>query len=240
MLNKKTIKFYAAAEDLYEVEQPPVPAKLVIPEWFKKIPAEDKSMAWGDPRDAATVKKCMPFLDSLTAGYMVVTPQDIKISKNETGGTMAYWGATPPGADVLFDLDKPLHRSEGMPVPDGYNKYVWRMVAYPRIETPSGYSVMVTHPFNRYDLPFLSMTGIIDSDKVHARLAINMWLRDDFEGIIEKGTPIAQIFPFKREDWIHESLPPFSRKRELQDTFKVRSVMNRSYMRQFWQKKSYE
>ena len=57
---------------------------------------------------------------------------------------------------------------------------------------------------------------------------------------IEKGTPVAQIFPFKREDWVHESLPPFSKKRELQDTFKVRSVMNRSYMRQFWQKKSYE
>ena len=155
MLNKKTIKFYAAAEDIYQIEQPPMPAKLAIPEWFKKIPSEDPAMKWGDPRDAATVKKCMPFLDSLTAGYMVVTPQDIKIAKNETQGTMAYWGATPAGADVLFDLDQPLHRSKGMPVPHGYNEYVWRMIAYPRIETPAGYSIMVTHPFNRYDLPFL-------------------------------------------------------------------------------------
>jgi hypothetical protein len=239
-MSKKNIKFYAAAEDIYKIEQPPFPAKLAIPEWFKKIPAEDKSLILGDPRDAATVKKCMPFLDALTTGYMVVTPQDIKISKTEDGGTMAYWGATPPGADVLFDLDRPSHRSEGMPVPHGYNKYPWRMVAYPRIETPDGYSVMVTHPFNRYDLPFLTMTGIIDTDKIHPRLAVNMWLRDDFDGIIEKGTPIAQIFPFKREDWKHESLPPFDRKRELNDTFKIRSVLNRSYMRQFWQKKTYE
>jgi hypothetical protein len=240
MLNKKTIKFHAAAEDLYKVEQPPIPAKLAIPEWFKKIPAEDPALKWGDPRDASTVKKCIPFLDALTAGYMIVTPQDIKISKTETNGTMAYWGAKPPGGDILFDLDQPLHRTKGMPVPSGYNEYVWRMMAYPRIETPDGYSIMVTHPFNRYELPFLTMTAVIDSDKVQSRLALNMWLKDDFEGIIEKGTPVAQIFPFKRENWVHESLPPFPFKRELQENFKIRSVMNRSYMRQFWQKKSYE
>jgi hypothetical protein len=100
MLNKKTIKFYAAAEDIYQIEQPPMPAKLAIPDWFKKIPSEDPSMKWGDPRDAATVKKCMPFLDSLTAGYMVVTPQDIKIAKNETQGTMDQKGC-PFHTDIM-------------------------------------------------------------------------------------------------------------------------------------------
>jgi hypothetical protein len=165
-----------------------------------------------------------------------------EVMSTEDGVVLSFYRFTHERKMVylLFDLDKPLHRTQDMPVPHGYNQYVWRLIAYPRVETPKGYSMIVTHPFNRYDLPFLTMTGIVDSDQVQARLAINMWLRDDFEGIIEKGTPIAQIFPFKREDWVHESLPPFSKKRDLQDTFKVRSVMNRSYMRQFWQKKSYE
>lgn len=221
------------------MEDPPVPSKTKIPDWFKKIPAQDKTFG-GDPRDNSTVKKCMPFLDSLTSGYMVTVPQDIAITKTPDQGTKAYWGFTPPGHDLLFDLDRPLHRTEGMPVPEGYNEYVWRMVTYPRVETPPGYSILVTHPFNRYDLPFLTMTGIIDSDKVHARLGLNMWLRDDFEGIIPKGTPVAQILPFKREAWTHENLPPFDKKRELQENFKIRSILNRSYQYNFWQKKTYD
>jgi hypothetical protein len=236
---KKQKIIFRAADQIYECEDPPVPAKKTIPQWFKDIPHEDKTFG-GDLRDNATVKKCMPFFDSLTAGYMVTVPQDIAITKTEYGGKKSYWGYINQGADLVMDYDRPEHRTKGMPTPEGYEDGIWRMIVYPRIYTPKGYSVLVTHPFNRYDLPFLSLTGIIDTDSIHTRLAISMYLKKDFEGVIEKGTPVAQIFPFKREDWTHEVLPSLDKLETQKEDFKIRSVMNRSYMRQFWHKKTYE
>jgi hypothetical protein len=237
---KKKIKFIAAEDEFYNVEDPPVPSKNKIPEWFKRIPPEGKDVI-GDPRSRGTVKKCIPFLDAMTAGYMVCAPQDISVFIDDEGVTRSSWGVVYNSAfELLFDIDRPPHRTKGMPVPKGYDADVWRMSVYPRIETPKGYSVLVTHPFNRYDLPFLTLSAVIDSDAIQSKLAVNMYLRKDFEGIIEKGTPVAQVLPFRREDWEHENLPPLPPQKALYESFKIRSVLERSYMRQFWTKKSYD
>ena len=51
----------------------PVPAKLNIPTWYKNLKhtAEHK-----------TIKGCMPFLDSLTSGYILKMPQDLYVAHN--------------------------------------------------------------------------------------------------------------------------------------------------------------
>ena len=46
----------------------PEPIKLNIPEWYKKL---DHSM------EKRTIKGCMPFLDALSAGYLLRCPQDL-------------------------------------------------------------------------------------------------------------------------------------------------------------------
>ena len=51
----------------------PIPAKLNIPDWFKKLNHEF---------DNKTVKGCMPFLDALTAGYILKMPQDLFLRHN--------------------------------------------------------------------------------------------------------------------------------------------------------------
>src|SRR5215475_8103617 len=35
------------------------------------------------------------------------------------------------------------------------------------IEAPEGYAVLLTHPLNRVDLPFTTLTGIVDCDRYH-------------------------------------------------------------------------
>jgi hypothetical protein len=35
------------------------------------------------------------------------------------------------------------------------------------IEAPDGYAVLFTHPFNRFDLPFTTLTGLVDCDRYH-------------------------------------------------------------------------
>jgi hypothetical protein len=69
------------------------------------------------------------------------------------------------------------------------------------IEAPRGYSVLFTHPLNRADLPFTTITGLVDCDTFHdspvhfpAR-----WHDASFNGVLPKGTPVAQCLILKRE-----------------------------------------
>ena len=71
------------------------------------------------------------------------------------------------------------------------------------IEAPPGYSVLFTHPFNRPDLPFTTLTGLVDCDKFHDS-PVNFparWHDAGFNGVLPKGTPVAQCLPVKRESW---------------------------------------
>jgi hypothetical protein len=54
---------------------------------------------------------------------------------------------------------------------------------------------------NRYDLPFYTMSGIVDSDNWGLPVFIGFFLKRNFQGVIPKGTPIMQIVPFKRDSW---------------------------------------
>jgi hypothetical protein len=71
------------------------------------------------------------------------------------------------------------------------------------IETPPGYSLLITHPINRHDLPFMTLTGLIDTD-LYKDNFINFparWRDPSFRGVLPKGTPVAQCIPVKRELW---------------------------------------
>jgi hypothetical protein len=69
----KEIEF-SAHEDYFEIKEDyPIPTKLNIPEWYKNLEHSILNK---------TVKGCMPFLDSLTAGYILKMPQDFHVRHN--------------------------------------------------------------------------------------------------------------------------------------------------------------
>jgi hypothetical protein len=68
-------------------------------------------------------------------------------------------------------------------------------------ETPPGYSVMITHPMNRHDLPFYTLSVIVDADNWGLPVFVSFFLKRGFRGVIPKGTPLFQMIPFKRDDW---------------------------------------
>ncbi|MCG8461128.1 MAG: hypothetical protein MI919_32995, partial [Holophagales bacterium] len=62
------------------------------------------------------------------------------------------------------------------------------------IECPSGWSLLVTHPVNREDLPFRTLTGLVDADR-YGDAFIHFparWSDPDFTGLLPRGTPVAQ------------------------------------------------
>ena len=69
------------------------------------------------------------------------------------------------------------------------------------IELEAGWSLLAMHPANRDDLPFRTVTGLVDADRFN-EVGINVpavWLDDQFGGVLAKGTPIAQCCAVPRE-----------------------------------------
>ena len=71
------------------------------------------------------------------------------------------------------------------------------------IELPPGYSLLVTHPVNRHDLPFVDAdrTGRCRPLPRQFHPLSRALARSRFNGVLPKGTPVAQCLPVKRDSW---------------------------------------
>ena len=69
--------------------------------------------------------------------------------------------------------------------------------------------MLLTHPVNRLDLPFTTLTGLVDSDAYHDNWVHfpAHWHDPDYTGVLPKGTPIAQCMAVKRESWTADIAP---------------------------------
>jgi hypothetical protein len=170
-------------------------AKNVIPKWYKSTQNVELANVKSLPL-ILNIKACIPFLDALTSGYMLTTPMDLAIRVD--GGIPIF---TWHGGDINPVVVRDPVLTGQMPIPHGYNTthFVWNTAT--AFKLPKGYSCLVTHPLNRFDLPFITLSGVIDGDAIFHQGNIPFFVKDGFEGIIKRGTPIMQIIPFKRENW---------------------------------------
>src|SRR3546814_12110356 len=62
-------------------------------------------------------------------------------------------------------------------------------------------SDLYTHPLNRFDLPYRTITGLVDNDRYHDVFTHipAVWTDPDFVGTLPAGTPIAQCVPLRRQ-----------------------------------------
>lgn len=216
-----------------------VPAKKVIPDWYKKIPQFlDNKMFDDDYAEnkigiRSTVKLCVPFLDALSIGYVVTLPFDLHVEDVE-GFPVLRW---PPSAELTPKVRSKL-ASEKLVLFGHYPiEFTWQIgVAY---TVPKGYSMLFTHPLNRHDLPFTTMSGVLDGGLVLTHLGnVPFYLKKGFMGIIKKGTPIAQIIPFRQENWNSEKTEGLIAMGML-DNDLGGSVFKGWYKKTFWTKKEY-
>jgi hypothetical protein len=83
------------------------------------------------------------------------------------------------------------------------DQFVIKFTNFWTFEVPAGYSLLITHPFNRHDLPFVTLTGLVDADAYRDNF-INFpahWRDLEFSGVLPKGTPVAQCVPIRRDAW---------------------------------------
>jgi hypothetical protein len=194
-----TIAFRCPPE-LEAVLPRPIPAVRGLPDWFKAMPQKAVSSLSHDQQ--FTVKKCPPFVDAMTYGFLMPLVADLRIED----GAFAWDREVPGGALTSYPRSPIDFHDACQVVGTPYfedDRFVVKFNNFWTIELPPGYSLLVTHPFNRPDLPFVTLTGLIDADLYRDNF-IHFpahWRDADFNGVLPQGTPVAQCVPIKRETW---------------------------------------
>ena len=165
---------------------------------------------------------------------MVFLNADIVVTSTEIGSPYILWRTQ---RDMVSDHT--LEQWEGFPCPDGYSGWLYKWSNHFGLKTPKNYSLLFTTPLNRFDLPFISISGIVDSDQYDLSVQFPFFIKDDFIGIIEKGTPIAQIIPIKNDSWKTE-VEKFNMNSAMIRMQTFRSTIKRSYKNNYWKRKDYK
>jgi hypothetical protein len=90
-----TLKFRCPGE-LEGHLPPPVPATLGIPDWLKAMPA--KAFSAINTRDEETIKRCPPFIDAMTCGFLIPLLCDLRVENGE----ITWDNEIPPGGVLDF------------------------------------------------------------------------------------------------------------------------------------------
>lgn len=215
----------------------PVPAKKILPDWYKDMSSYIRGKKEIFTEEAAgvtssTIKKCMPVFDALTAGYIIPLPCDVYVFQ-ENGAPAFKW------PDQIAYVGKhAASQLGGHPASTGFPpaKFINTWI----IKTPPGYSCMFIPPMHHGNV-FKVLEGIVDTDTYHGAVEFPFQLNDvSWEGLIPAGTPMVQVIPFKRESWSHEVI---NTAKEAESQFIVskslRSVFFEAYKNKFWHKKDF-
>lgn len=200
-----TLRFRCPAE-LDGKLPPPTPAALGLPDWLKAMPTRAFNAV--NMRDEDTIKRCPPFVDAMTSGFLLPLICDLRIEN----GSITWDYDAPPGGPLEFPRSPigfhDISQVVGTPLfePD---RFLIKFHNLWSIEAPPGYSLLFTHPLNRFDLPFTTLSGMVDCDQyrdswIHFPAH---WHDINFSGVLPRGTPVAQCVPVKRESWVAQTAP---------------------------------
>ncbi|WP_322885668.1 DUF6065 family protein (plasmid) [Sinorhizobium medicae] len=186
------IRFVCHPED-NGVIAPPVRAKSVLPDWFRRLPPVDKRHL-STTNNGLTVKRCMPFLDAMSAGWILPIAATVRLDIKDGGRCVeAGWEF-----DRVMVSNHGAHQVAGNPKepspPCKFHSY-WS------IRTPPGWSCLFLPPLNRQGQAFECVSGVVDTDTYTAHIHFPFFATaPDGLYVIEKGTPLVQVIPFRRAD----------------------------------------
>ena len=222
----------------------PKPIIKTLPEWYKKadkwVKNPNTGEHWEDPNygKMPTWKGCPSIFDIMGSGYSLVTPCDIEFYINDEG-TISHNIVDP----MYQDFVGPRIPMDGFAAPMGYheNHFAW----WPdwAVEVPEGYIILYTQPFNRFELPFMTTSGVIDNDKINLPGTMPFFISKEWTGVLPAGTPYVQMFPFKRDNWeseiVIENPENLGPKNQLNsEKYRVRD--GGVYWNQVWERRTYK
>lgn len=227
-MRSEIVKF-SARKDLLDAFPNPAPSNKFLPNYFAKLKPQSNNHP-----SSGTVKRCVPFLDALSMGYIIPLWCDVFVIA-ENGNLQIDFpedlpmqsSLSPHGMEQV--KDHPLSKKPYGNIPVKWHN-PWN------IETPNGWSVLITSPLNHLETRFKILDGVIDTDTYHNQINFPfIWTGGDGEFLIPRGTPLVQVIPFKRAKTNCVILEE-DHSRSQSVTSKLNSVMRHGYRNFFWHK----
>jgi hypothetical protein len=187
----RQIEFLCRPEDKGVIPEP-YPARDYLPAWFKKLPPVDRS-AVSATNNGQTIRRCMPFLDAMTTGWILPLAATVRVAIKDNGQTV----------DAGWEFDRTMvsnhapYQVAGHPATP---RPPCKLHNYWTIRTPPGWSCLFVPPLNRDNGILNVLAGVVDTDQ-YASLVNFPFFASGPDGVhtLEKGTPIVQVIPFRRQ-----------------------------------------
>lgn len=184
--------------ELLAVLPRPVPAKDGLPDWLRTMPGEAPVAELGG--SVRTLKHCPPLIDAMRTGFLMPLAADVQV---EHGAFSWDWDLPLSALGRTTRSPLSFHHAEqatGSPLHDPTQLFI-KFNSFWTIALEPGWSLLAMHPANRPDLPFETLTGLVDAD-LYGDGLIHFparWRDPDFAGLLPRGTPVAQCLPMRRE-----------------------------------------
>lgn len=189
-------KLHVALPDEYKGKyELPKPATKYMPDWYKQT-----ELKYDDDNPLnKSVRACMPFMEALTFGWIIPVPTDVSIVRKPNGIEVEW---NDQSFKCMGSHEKGQIGGDNFP----HNGEVIKFNLPYILRTPKGVSTLYMPPLNRVETRFRVFSGIVDTDEYVNEINIPALITDsDWEGVIEAGTPLAQVIPFQRDSVINES-----------------------------------
>lgn len=240
----KEIVFTAVDEYANDVVMKPFPATQSVPKWWKDMPPFNidhdnptgKRLIIKENTNNGSPKKCTPMFDAIIAGYIIPLWTDIQIRSLSDSEYIPgiFWKVQ---RDVFFYNTEASRQIQG---PPGYCAETVKYINQWMIKTPKGYSVAMHQPAGYEQSPLKAIPSVVDTDKFNSHVPISFWVQHGFEGIVEKGTPLVQVVPFKRDNWKATYSSMTSKEFHHNQERSVGTTLVNGYVKHFWSKKEYK
>jgi len=215
----------------------PKQASKNLPKWYKELYSyfgtENKKELDSTFKNSGSIKRCVPVLDALSAGYIISTYCDLWVRKDKEG-QIFYAPAIEGSIEFHGTAQAPNHPyMNEHPYPKWSNPW--------SIKTPKGYSTLFISPVHGGNSFFQIIEGLVDTDKYTNPVNFPFILKDtNFEGLIPAGTPMVQVIPIKRDDWKMQIGNEEDVKNIREDYNTLKSLFFDGYKKLFWSKKVYK
>lgn len=219
------IEFHSGAPGLTD-PRPYRAAQATVP-WLKQQPPE---VPGPDGKPISTIKLCMPFLEAMTCGYIIPLRTDVRFTMR--GNNLEIDHLRPEQGVML--QDEPALR--GTPLS---KMMVIKFVNGWIVKTPPGYSTLFLPLLNQFTVPFQILAGLVETDRYYAEVHFPALclMKPNSQFLMEKGTPLVQAIPIKRESWKSEC-KAWDLERRNQSTSSL-AANPHVYKDENWIKKSY-
>lgn len=228
------IEFLCEPED-HGVIPEPFPSRKFLPEWYKALPQKRNKQ---NTLENGTLKRCPPFLDAMTVGWIIPLAADVEIiTNNDASGLNYKW--------VFHKTVIENHTMDQITTPEAPNpnlpKPPLKFLNYWYIKVPKGWSVLFLSPLARPDHRFTCLPGLVDADGYNEYINFPFFFNQpNYTGIIKAGTPLVQAIPIKRSNIMKDydvRVISKSEKADVELTRRKRSARPSLYRETIWERK---